>query len=127
MIILAWRLNVLENRAIRSICKSGKERVLKRKKLTDRALPERLPTWGVLVLESHHSPEFTMDWRTHPFVKVVYVLSGKGMFHLGNQTEHFSTGDVIVVAPGTRNRIEDDPSSASSLYVCCIAEEPVAI
>jgi AraC family L-rhamnose operon regulatory protein RhaS len=93
-----------------------------KRKLTDRALPERLPTWGILLLESHHSPEFTMDWRTHPFVKVVYVLSGKGTFHLGNQSEPFSTGDVIVVAPGTRNRIEDDPSSASSLYVCCIAK-----
>ena len=93
-----------------------------KRKLTDQALPERLPTWGVLVLESHHSPEFTMEWRTHPFVKVVYVLSGKGTFHLGQRTEPFSTGDVIVVAPGTRNRIEDDPGSAPSLYVCCIAK-----
>lgn len=92
-----------------------------KREFTDLALPERLPRWGVLVLESHHSPEFTMEWRTHPFVKLVYVLSGKGTFHLGQQTESFATGDVIVVAPGTRNRIEDDPSSASSLYVCCIA------
>lgn len=90
-------------------------------RLTDRALPERLPTWGVLLLESHHSPEFTMEWRTHSFLKLVYVLSGKGSFHLGRHLEPFSTGDVIVVAPGTRNRIDDDPSSASSLYVCCIA------
>ena len=92
-----------------------------KRELTDLALPERLPTWGVLVLESHHSPEFTMEWRTHPFVKLVYVLSGQGTFHLGRKSEPFATGDVIVVAPGTRNRIEDDPSSASSLYVCCIA------
>ena len=63
-----------------------------------------------------------MEWRTHPFIKVVYVLSGKGTFHLGPNTEPFSAGDVIVVAPGTRNRIEDDPTSASSLYVCCIAK-----
>ncbi len=32
-----------------------------------------------------------------------------------------SPGDVIVVPSGTRNRIVDDPSSAASLYVCCVA------
>jgi AraC-like DNA-binding protein len=89
--------------------------------LTDRALSEQLPSWGVLVLESHHSPEFTMEWRTHPFVKVVYVLSGRGLFFLGNKEEAFAATDVIVVPPGTRNRIVDDPNSAASLYICCVA------
>ncbi|MDG2222838.1 MAG: AraC family transcriptional regulator [Rubripirellula sp.] len=89
--------------------------------LTDRALPEKLPDWGVLVLESHHSPQFKMEWRTHPFVKVVYVLKGCGRFHLGRKNQSFSAGDVILVAPQTRNRIVDDPSSAASLYVCCMA------
>jgi AraC family L-rhamnose operon regulatory protein RhaS len=61
-----------------------------------------------------------MEWRTHWFVKLVYVLQGRGVFHLGRQSEEFATGDVIVVAPKTRNRIEDDPVSASSLYICCL-------
>jgi AraC-like DNA-binding protein len=94
--------------------------------LTDRALPEKLPTWGVLVLESHHSSSFTMEWRTHTFLKVVYVLSGRGTFYLGERSEPFQRGDVILVAPGTRNRIEDDPASASSLYVCCIEEHLIS-
>jgi AraC family L-rhamnose operon regulatory protein RhaS len=89
--------------------------------LTDRALREQLPGWGVLVLESHHSPEFAMEWRTHPFIKVVYVLSGCGTFFLGQKEQRFAQGDVIIVPPGTRNRIVDDPSSAASLYVCCVA------
>jgi len=92
------------------------------KPLTDRALTEHLPAWGVLVLESHHSEQFSMEWRTHPFVKLVYVLHGRGEFHLGKSRWTFEAGDVVVVAPGTRNRIEDDPNSASSLYVCCIAK-----
>ncbi len=62
-----------------------------------------------------------MEWRTHPFVKVVYVLSGRGTFFLGKNEQIFSPGDVIVVPSGTRNRIVDDPSSAASLYVCCVA------
>jgi hypothetical protein len=102
-----------------SVCNSG-ETVMK-PPLTDRALQEQLPSWGVLVLESHHSPEFTMEWRTHPFVKVVYVLRGSGSFFLGKKEESFADGDVIVVPPGTRNRIVDDPTSAASLYVCCVA------
>ena len=88
-------------------------------RLTDRALNEELPEWGVLVLESHHSPQFTMDWRTHPFIKVVYVLRGAGEFHLGDEKIEFQTADIIVVPAGTKNRIVD--SSASSLYICCIA------
>jgi AraC-like DNA-binding protein len=90
--------------------------------LTDRALREQLPSWGVLVLESHHGPEFTMEWRTHPFVKVVYVLSGRGTFFLGKKQQDFAEGDLILVPPGTRNRIVDDPASAASLYICCVAK-----
>ena len=88
-------------------------------RLTDRALNEELPEWGVLVLESHHSPQFTMEWRTHPFIKVVYVLRGAGEFYLGDEKIEFQTADIIVVPAGTKNRIVD--SSASSLYICCIA------
>jgi AraC family L-rhamnose operon regulatory protein RhaS len=89
------------------------------KRLTDRALDEELPEWGVLVLESHHSPQFTMEWRTHSFIKVVYVLRGVGEFYLDDKSIEFQTADVVVVPAGTKNRIVD--SSASSLYVCCIA------
>lgn len=95
-------------------------------KLTDKALPDSLPAWGVLALESHHSPEFTMEWRTHGFLKIVYVLHGNGVFHFEKQTQAFSAGDVVIVPPETANRIEDDPVSASSLYVCCMATSLLA-
>ncbi|MFG0262662.1 MAG: helix-turn-helix transcriptional regulator [Novipirellula sp. JB048] len=103
--------------------------------LTDRALDETLPGWGVLVLESHHSARFTMPWRSHRFVKILYVLKGRGTLCVQSSapppTETwqpatafpFAAGDVIVVRGGDRNRIIDDPASASSLYVGCIATE----
>ncbi len=96
--------------------------------LTDLALDETLPPWGVLVLESHHSPRFTMPWRSHQFVKLLYVLSGRGTLYVDPQDQPtmqypFEVGDVIVVRGGDRNRIVDDPASASSLYVGCIATE----
>ncbi len=89
--------------------------------LTDQALPENLPPWGVLVLESHHSPKFAMNWRTHEFVKIVYVWKGRGEFHIGDEIYHFDANDVIVIPPDTRNRIIDDTSAAPSLYICCIS------
>ena len=91
--------------------------------LTDRAHPENLPSWGVLVLESHHSPKFAMDWRTHEFVKIVYVWKGRGEFHIGDTIHSFRANDVIIIPPHTRNRIVDDTSAAPSLYVCCIATQ----
>lgn len=90
--------------------------------LTHHALPERLPAWGVLVLESHHSTQFTMDWRSHRFLKLVYVLSGHGTFHFSDERIDFQAADVFVVPAGHRNRIQDDPKSGVSLYVACLAK-----
>lgn len=90
--------------------------------LTDRALPERIPPWGVLVLESHHSPTFSMEWRTHRFIKIIYVLQGKAQFHAETRVLAANEGDVVLVPPGIRNRIEDVPNCATSLYICCVAK-----
>jgi AraC family L-rhamnose operon regulatory protein RhaS len=89
-------------------------------RLTDRALEENLPEWGVLVLESHHSSEFSMDWREHVFLKLVYVLRGRGVLEFRDRINHFEAGDLIVVPPQTPNRITDAPDAASSLYICCL-------
>ncbi|MEO1526440.1 MAG: AraC family transcriptional regulator [Planctomycetota bacterium] len=90
------------------------------RKLTDRALAENLPPWGVLVLESHHSPEFSMEHRSHDFLKFVFVIRGAGVIEFPNQIVRFEEGSLIVVQPETTNRIIDAPDAASSLYVCCI-------
>ncbi|OUW88095.1 MAG: hypothetical protein CBD74_00875 [Saprospirales bacterium TMED214] len=90
---------------------------------TDQALPENLPPWGVLVLESHHSSKFAMNWRTHEFVKIIYVWKGRGEFHIDDEIHQFDANDVIVIPPNTRNRIIDDKSAASSLYICCISTQ----
>ncbi|KAA5541476.1 AraC family transcriptional regulator [Roseiconus nitratireducens] len=95
-------------------------------KLTDRPLEENLPPWGVLVLESHHSPQFSMDWREHEFLKLVYVLRGRGVLEFPQQVIHFHEGDLVIVPPRMPNRITDAPDAASSLYVCCIASDRVA-
>ena len=122
VIVLATKDSVLDNWGFPSL-QFGQEadRSCMKPLLTDRALPEQLPRWGILVLESHHSSKFIMEWRTHSFVKIVYVLNGNGTFLLGKKRTSFSEGDVICIPPGTRNRIVDGPNAASSLYVCCVA------
>lgn len=80
-----------------------------------------MPSWGVLVLESHHSPQFTMDWREHDFLKLLFVLRGRGVIEFPDRVTHFQHGELVIVPPGTPNRIADAPDAASSLYICCIS------
>lgn len=61
-----------------------------------------------------------MEWRSHGFIKLVYVLRGSGTFYFQRKNFAFATADTVVVPPGTPNRIEDDPGAACSLYVCCV-------
>lgn len=98
----------------------------RQKPLIRRALEERLPPWGVLVLESHHAPDFFMDWRTHPFVKLIYVLEGAGELLLGEASHAFGARDLLVVPPRTRNRLIDQPGNPASLYVLCLEAERLA-
>ncbi|MEM6474517.1 MAG: AraC family ligand binding domain-containing protein, partial [Planctomycetota bacterium] len=93
------------------------------KPLTQQPLDEKLPPWGVVVLESHHSKDFSMDWREHAFFKFIYVLQGRGVIEIGPNVVHFDEGSVVCVRPGQRNRITDAPDAASSLYICCVATE----
>ncbi len=87
---------------------------------TRHALPETLPPWGVAVLESHHALDWTMDWRRHPFLKVIYVLAGEGTVEVASRGLPFTAGDLVVVPSERRNRIVDAPGQPSSLYVLCV-------
>lgn len=95
-------------------------------KLTRRPLDENLPNWGVLLLESHHDVGFSMQPRTHSFLKILYVLQGSGSLVFENSRESFEAGDCLFIPPATANWIEDDPSAASSLYICCVATSLLA-
>ena len=91
--------------------------------LTKTALQENLPPWGLLVLESHHAPDFEMEWRTHPFHKIIYVLSGAGELQAEEERSRFLPRDLLVVPAGMRNRVVDDPDSPCSLYVLCLSRD----
>lgn len=89
--------------------------------LTKRAKEEVIPTWGVGILESHHAPDFEMDWRRHNFLKLIYVLSGEGTISVGNASFRFQQQDLMVVPVGAKNRLVDAPNRQVSIYVLCIS------
>lgn len=89
--------------------------------LTQRALPEAVPEWGVLILESHHAHDFEMEWRSHSFYKFIYVLSGSGRIGIRSEEYRFATRNVVVIPPRHKNRIIDDPGSPASLFILCVA------
>ncbi len=88
--------------------------------ITNRPLDETLPSWGVLILESHHGPEFEMEFRVHDFVKVLYVIAGTGSVHVGDQQLSVEPRDTVVILPGRKNRLEDSANAPLSVYVLCV-------
>jgi AraC family L-rhamnose operon regulatory protein RhaS len=74
----------------------------------DRPVEEHLPAWGVFVLESHHSARFRMDRTRSPFLKVIYVLKGRGELKFDSGPRPVSRGSVVVVPlglPGAAGRL----------------------
>jgi AraC family L-rhamnose operon regulatory protein RhaS len=79
-----------------------------------------LPDYGVFMLESYHGPGFLMKEEQHDFLEVFYVLSGSGTFHIEGSPHRCDRADVVVVPPGRRHRIEDDPTGPLALYGICV-------
>lgn len=88
---------------------------------TNHPLDETLPAWGVLVFESHHGQNFYMEPRQHSFVKLLYILAGKGAVVEATNRLDCRAGDIVVVPMGRRHRIADDPLHPLSLYALCVA------
>lgn len=84
------------------------------------------PSSGVFVLESRHAPGFRMGDACHDYWKVLCPFSGAG--ELVNKAARYrlQAGDVALVPPGARHRIEDEGGKALSLYAVCIRPEVLA-
>lgn len=85
-------------------------------------VPERVPDWGVLVFESHHTPEFYMSDRSHAFLKVIYVMRGEGELVTEHGSVTCQSGDILIVPIGQTHRLVDSPHEPMSLYALCLAE-----
>lgn len=82
------------------------------------------PPWGVDVFESHHADGWRMDRTTHDFLKVVFVLQGRGAFVTPEGRTACEAGQAIVVRAGVAHQLEDAAGAPMSLYVVSV-ERPV--
>lgn len=88
----------------------------------DSPVKELLPKWGVFVLESHHSERFRMKQTRNPFLKVIYVLKGRGELRYESGPQAIRRGSVAVVPLGTPHQICDAPSEPLALLIVCVAQ-----
>jgi len=44
--------------------------------------------------------------HTHPHEQIVYILSGRGRFRVGDESADVEAGDVLVVPPGVLHHVE---------------------
>ena len=90
------------------------------RRTTDRPLGVRFGECGIVVLESHHSETFTMEWTVHDFFKVLAITHGHGTLRTRTHDLPFSEGDLIAVPPKTEHRIVDEPRRNVSLFAVAI-------
>jgi AraC-like DNA-binding protein len=77
---------------------------------------ERLRESGVWAFESRHGASFSMTTTVHRFPKLLLIREGCGHVIGDWGTLRCETGDCVLVPPGLRHRIEDDPHRAIWLY-----------
>ncbi len=75
------------------------------------------PAFGVDVFESHHADGWRMDRTAHSFLKVVFVLQGRGSFVTDEGRQRCAAGHAIVVPSGLAHRLEDAAGTPMSLVV----------
>lgn len=83
------------------------------------------PGWGVFIFESHHSARFHMPPTSTDYLKVVYVLKGRGKV-VGKDLRHsvpIQKGDLIVVSPQMLHTFHDDPTSRPAYIVLCVRRD----
>lgn len=78
------------------------------------------PPWGVDVFESRHADGWRMDKTSHDFLKVVFVLHGRGAFATVSARNACQAGQAIVVRAGSTHQLEDEPGSPMSLLVVSV-------
>ena len=78
------------------------------------------PAYGVDVFESHHADGWRMDRTAHPFLKVVFVLQGRGALVTDEGRQSCAAGHAMVVPHGLHHRMEDGPGTPMSLVVVSV-------
>jgi len=87
----------------------------------------RFPAFGVDVFESQHADGWRMDRAQHDFLKVIFVLQGRGALVDASGRAECHAGQALVVARGSSHQLEDRAGTPMSLYVVSIEPQVLRV
>ena len=82
------------------------------------------PTGGIYALESHHREDFSMDVLQHDFLKILYVLEGRGRLWVGDSYHELRANQPVFVPAGLAHKMIDE--TPLSLFALCIRKDALA-
>ena len=72
------------------------------------------------IIEKSQAP-----FHTHTYEEVIYVLSGEGIVHIGNESRDIKDGACVYLSPGTPHCLENPGTEPLRLLgVFCPAGDP---
>ena len=101
--------------------KKGREPVLRRSKPAYPALPET----GILVFESHHSANFSMEFRRFDFYKICWIPVGRGALEFGSSRLPLGKDELLLIPSGEEHRFVDNPTAPLTLVFAHFSEKVV--
>ena len=81
----------------------------------------QVPDGEVLVIESHHASDFTMESGRWPYHKICWVAVGRGSVEVSGNRSGIVQHDFIVLPAELEHRFLDDPSEPLTLVILCIS------
>lgn len=81
-----------------------------------RPVGEAIDSSGIWAFESRHDESFFMAPTRHQFLKLLWIREGAGAIRYETTDAACETGDCVIVPPGVRHRIVDEPSAPIALY-----------
>jgi AraC-like DNA-binding protein len=96
-----------------------------KKQYTSTLLKSEWPYYGILLDESHHSPDFSMDPITRDYFKVFYVIQGKTTLWIEDKFPiAMNEKEILAVPKGIKHLIKDSPKyGTTSIYILSIKDE----
>jgi AraC family L-rhamnose operon transcriptional activator RhaR len=84
-----------------------------------------MPQVGILVFESHHSSNFTMEPRQFEFYKLCWIPVGRGWIEFGHSRLPIERDGLLFIPAGTEHRFVDNPTAPLTLVFAHFSKQLV--
>lgn len=74
-----------------------------------------LPECGILVFESHHSANFSMEVKRFPFHKLCWIPVGRGALEFGSSRLLLGKDELLLIPAENEHRFVDNPTAPLTL------------